>query len=86
MKQKKEEIPILHKAVASRFLEYADEDLIIPYSKVKFVLRCGFRITGARVCDLVEEFCKYGILKRLSLQRISVSEEFKVQIDKAWIL
>jgi hypothetical protein len=81
MKQKKVKIPLLHKAVGTKFLEFVDDKNIITYGKLKFILRCGFRISQARVCDLVDEFCKYGILSRINQREILISEEFKVNVE-----
>lgn len=85
VKEKKEvrklKVPKLHKAVASRFLEFCDKDGVISYSKVKFVLHCGFRITQESEYELVKEFCHYGILKRISQREFSVTPEFKVQVE-----
>jgi len=75
-------IPKLHKAVASRFLEFCDKDGIISYSKVKFVLHCGFRITQVSEYELVKEFCKYGILDKINQREFSVTPEFKVHIEE----
>ncbi len=73
--------PKLHKAIASKFLEFCDDDGIISYSKVKFVLHCSFRITQVSEYELVKEFCKYGILTKINQREFSVTPEFKVQIE-----
>ena len=77
---RKLKVPKLHKAIATRFLEFCDDDGVISYSKVKFVLHCSFRITQVSEYELVKEFCSYGILSKINQREFSVTPEFKVQI------
>ena len=79
-KPKKLMIPKLHKAIASRFLEYCDADGLISYSKVKFVLHCSFRITKVSEYELVKEFCHYGVLNKINQREFSITPEFKVNV------
>ena len=62
----KQKITELHKSLCKRFFPYCDRLQVIPYSKIKFVMRFSWRLPKEDMQKVIHELIECGVFERLS--------------------
>ena len=83
-KQEKK-IPLLHKVIARRFLQYCDDEGNILYSRAKFVLGACFKINKKDQKGIIREMAKFGLISQKGIKYnvdMNLFKEYKINEER----